>query len=176
MSFWFFHLEHYLLASSCDKYRVDFLSYPFTSTLFIPYSHPHAPNTIIPYFGLDGWSVSTGSKQIILCFLLLFSVIFSPGVNHSLFMIFSPFTNVGSCLLFLYFIDRYPFIAILNHFFQSILYFVFISFYFSFVDWWLSFVLCLSSLLFIFVSLLYLFDLWLPCFSSMLTHDNICLL
>ena len=92
MSFWFFHPEHYLLTSSCDKYRVDFLSYPFTSTLFIPCSHPHAPNTIISYFGLDGWSVSIGLKQIILCSLLLFSVIFPPGVNHSLLYDFFPLT------------------------------------------------------------------------------------
>lgn len=26
--FWFLHVKHYLLTSSCNKYKVDFLSYP----------------------------------------------------------------------------------------------------------------------------------------------------
>ena len=44
------------------------------------------------YRTLDGWSVSTGLKQIILCFLLFFSVIFPPGVNHFLLYDFFPLT------------------------------------------------------------------------------------
>ena len=62
---------------------------------------------------------------------------------------------------------------------KSRLFFLMLILCFSFVPFfiWLDgFILCLYSLFVVFVNALFGFDLWLPCFSSMLTPSYICLL
>ena len=71
-------------------------------------------------------------------------------------------------------IDKYVFTAILNLFFQLILYFSTVSF-FCFTFYGLMMVLLYACILFfcvcmcVCVNLFYVFDFWLPCFSSILT-------
>ena len=67
--------------------------------------------------------------------------------------------------------DKYVFIPILNLVLQLILCVSFVPFFC--LDDFLYFML-VSFL--VFVNVLFGFDLWLPCFSSMLTAFNICLL
>ena len=74
-------------------------------------------------------------------------------------------------------VDRYVFMAILSLVFLLILCFFFIYFCFSFCGLMIFFcIMLMFSSLFDFVNLLYVFDLWLPCFSIMLTPYYIYLL
>ena len=68
-------------------------------------------------------------------------------------------------------VDKYVYNCLV---FQLILYFSFVAFFFWLDDF--SFILCLCPLLLVFVDLMFGFDLWLPCFSGMLTPSYICLL
>ena len=83
-----------------------------------------------------------------------------------LFIIFSP-------PIFKILFDKYVFIVILN---VQLIPFLLCFFLFLFLqlDNFLLFYACV--LFFIFVNLLLYFDLWLPCFSSLLTSSYICLL
>lgn len=86
-------------------------------------------------------------------------------------------TGVLNPLTFKIIIDTYVFIAIFNLVFWLILSFFFLLFFFSFSFGGLMIsIYFMLVFFFLCVILLYVFDLWLPCFSGMLTSSYINLL
>ena len=132
-----------------------FLSCPLAWTIF---SHPLTFNLYVS-FALR-W-VSWRQQIEGFCFFIQFATLFL------LIGVFNPLT-------FKVIIDRYVFIAILDHVFQLTLCFSFLTFFFwldgfhLFYDWVLLFS--------VFLNMMFSFDLWLPCFLGMFTPSCICLL
>lgn len=85
--FWFVHVKQYLLLTTCcDKYWVNFLSYPFASTIYVcACPHPRTPNKDISSLCLAQYSAfAILNESILWLFLLSSAITSSPGVNGRL--------------------------------------------------------------------------------------------